>query len=68
MGKFPRREVTQMAKSKKSAREVSPRDVTGVPGSAGGSPNAGVVKRVVKGGGTTKGLGGGKPESKPESK
>jgi hypothetical protein len=61
---FSRREVTQMAK-KKSARQVSPRDVTGVPTPASGSPNAGVVKRVVKGGGKTSGLGGGgKDESK----
>jgi hypothetical protein len=50
-----------MAKSKKSAREVSPRDVTGVPTPAGGSPNAGVVKRIVKGGGSAaKDLHGGK--------
>ena len=52
-----------MAK-KKSARQVSPRDVTGVPTPASGSPNAGIVKRVVKsGGGKTSGLSGGKPES-----
>jgi hypothetical protein len=50
--------------AKKSARQVAPRDVTGVPTPASGSPNAGTVKRVVKGGGTTKGLGGGKAESK----
>jgi hypothetical protein len=48
--------------NKKSAREVPVRDVTGVPGSAGGTPNAGVLKRQHQGGGTTKGLGGGKPE------
>jgi hypothetical protein len=52
-----------MAK-KKSARQVSPKEVTGVPTPASGSPNAGVVKRVVKGGGKTSGLGGGKDESK----
>jgi hypothetical protein len=45
--------------AKKSARQVAPRDVTGVPTPAGGSPNAGVVKRIVKGGGTTKRLSGG---------
>jgi hypothetical protein len=51
-----------MAK-KKSARQVAPRDVTGVPTPASGSPNAGVVKRVVKGGGTApKGLQGGKDQ------
>ena len=50
-----------MAK-KKSAREVSPRDVTGVPTPASGSPNAGVVKRVVKGGGQVKADKYGRPE------
>jgi hypothetical protein len=54
--------------AKKSARQVSPKDVTGVPTPASGSPNAGVVKRVVKrvvkGGGKTSGLSGGKNESK----
>jgi hypothetical protein len=47
-----------MAKNK-SARQVSPREVTGVPTPAGGSPNASVARRIVKGGGTTKGLSGG---------
>jgi hypothetical protein len=43
---------------KKSARQVAARDVTGVPSPAAGpAPNAGVVKRVVKGGGKTSGLG-----------
>lgn len=37
--------------NKKSGRKVPVRDVTGVPGSAGGTPKAGVVKRIVKGGG-----------------
>jgi hypothetical protein len=50
--------------AKKSAREVNPRDVTGVPTPAGPTPKAGVVKRIVKGGGKTSGLGGSKPESK----
>jgi hypothetical protein len=36
--------------AKKSAREVPVRDVTGVPGSAGGTPKAGVIKRTHKGG------------------
>jgi hypothetical protein len=40
--------------AKKSARQVSPREVTGVPTPAGGAPNAGVVKRTVKGGGQVK--------------
>jgi hypothetical protein len=35
--------------AKKSARQVAPRDVTGVPTPAGDSPNAGVVERIVKG-------------------
>jgi hypothetical protein len=50
-----------MAK-KKSARQTAARDVTGVPSPAAGpAPNAGVVKRVVKGGATApKGLHGGK--------
>jgi hypothetical protein len=47
-----------MAKGK-SARDVSPRDVTGVPTPAGPSPKAGVAKRIVQGGGTVKGLSGG---------
>jgi hypothetical protein len=51
--------------SKKSGRETPVRDVTGVPGSAGGAPKAGVVKKIVKGGGRTDpNLSGGKPESK----
>jgi hypothetical protein len=50
--------------AKKSGRETSVRDVTGVPGSAGGTPKAGVVKRIVKGGGKTSGLDGSKPEGK----
>ena len=57
-----REEAKNMAK--KSARQVPPRDVTGVPTPASGSPNAGVIKRIVKGGGTVKGLSGSKSESK----
>jgi hypothetical protein len=56
-----------MAKQRGSARQTAVRDVTGVPGSAGPTPNAGVLKRVHKGGGTApKGLGGdqGKGKSK----
>jgi hypothetical protein len=49
--------------AKKTAREVSPKEVTGIPTPAGGSPNAGVVKRIVKGGGKTSGLSGGQSES-----
>jgi hypothetical protein len=49
--------------AKKSARQVAPRDVTGVPTPAGPTPNAGIVKRIVKGGGKISGLGAGKAES-----
>jgi hypothetical protein len=54
-----------MAK-KKSARQTAARDVTGVPSPAAGpAPNAGVVKRVVKGGGKTDpGLTGGAGQKK----
>jgi hypothetical protein len=52
-----------MAKGK-TGRQLSPKDVTGVLTPAGPAPNAGVVKRIVKGGGTTKGLSGSKAESK----
>jgi hypothetical protein len=51
--------------NKKSARQVPVRDVTGVPGSAGPTPNAGVLKRKHSGGGTApKGLGGDQGKSK----
>jgi hypothetical protein len=52
-----------MAK-KKSGRQTAAREVTGVPTPAGGpAPNAGVVKRTVKGGSTApKGLQGGKDQ------
>jgi hypothetical protein len=57
-----------MAKSKKSGRETAVRDVTGVPTPAGGgSPNAGVVKRIVKGGGKTSGLSGGADKRSKEA-
>ena len=48
--------------AKKSARQVSPRDVTGIPTPAGGAPNAGVVKRTVKGGGQVKADKYGRPQ------
>jgi hypothetical protein len=51
--------------AKKSARQLSPKDVTGVPTPVGGSPNAGVAKRVVKGGGQVdKRLQGGSGQKK----
>jgi hypothetical protein len=53
--------------AKKSGRQTPVRDVTGVPGSAGGTPNAGVLKRKHSGGGTApKGLG--QDQSKSKSK
>jgi hypothetical protein len=61
MAYFQRRDNTM---AKKSAREVPVRDVTGVPGGAGGTPNAGVVKRIVKGVGKVSGLGQDQSKSK----
>ena len=46
--------------AKKSARKVSPQSVTGVPSPSPSAGSAKVVKRIVQGGGKTKGLGGGK--------
>jgi hypothetical protein len=51
--------------AKKSGRETPVRDVTGVPGSAGPTPKAGIVKRVHKGGGKADpNLSGGNSKSK----
>ena len=40
--------------AKKSASQVSPKDVTGIPTPAGPASNAGIVKRIVQGGGKAK--------------